>query len=351
MKTNRREEFDVLRALMIISAIILHFNNKFDLGSLALPSIFVQKQLFNVGSFFFFASGYMACKIYLPKFQKGNKKTATKIFKKSLEILFTYVGYITFMRLATGNLIPLHLYSFLFEHKFFTLVLFTFSVIFLISPSIIMIYERSKSLFLSFIFLLLGFYTFVIYAPIPENLMNSELTGILFGVGIKHLYYPIIPALIIYCLGFLIASYDGGARCQDRRSNALIWSSFLLLVIHSALCILSEYYRTIVHIKLLAPLVTSILIFISLLLIRYLLEIKKIRHALTKSEFILIGQKTLTFYVTSNMILSFLSLSEHNNILIKIVMFGCLFWLTYLVTKWSFYTDLVPKKVDGCMNS
>ena len=81
MNNRRKEEFDILRTLIIISAIILHYSNRFDLGILDFPFRFVQKQIFNVGSFFFFTAGYMAHQIYLVRFQNDAVKTIISVFE------------------------------------------------------------------------------------------------------------------------------------------------------------------------------------------------------------------------------------------------------------------------------
>ncbi|NES19735.1 MAG: hypothetical protein F6K41_12600 [Symploca sp. SIO3E6] len=342
MLIERQEEFDVLRALLIINAIIIHFHERCDLELLAIIPLFIHDQGFRVGNFFFFTSGYMGYKIYLNRF-KENKKTVIKLFKKGLQIFLLYIGYITFMRLAMGSWFPVNIYEFLFYHRFFNAVLCTFSVLFLISPIFIFIYTKSKNIFLVCTLLLFSVYAVFIYSPIPENIVNSELSGVLLGIGSKSIYYSIVPALITYCLGFLIASYDKITISEEHQSGLLLWIPFLVLTVHSVLVVLSESYRTFVNMKVLVPLVSSILVFSSLLLIRFLLLNKIIRTTLTKPEFMLIGKKTLIFFVTSNMILGFLNLSEQSPMLNKFVIFSVLLWLTYIVAAWSFYSELYKK--------
>lgn len=346
MKASRNLEFDILRTLVIISAIIIHFHQRFDLGLLAAPSMFIQKNIFNVGSFFFFTSGYMTYKIYLPRFLKSSQETTEKILKKGVEILFIYILYITFMRLATGDSILFEPYPFLFEHKFFTKVLFTFSILFLISPIVLILYAKSKQLFWSsFLFLIIIYWT-VTYLSIPEGLIDSQLSGVFLGVGANRLHYPVLPALIVFCIGFFIASYDHYFTPRVEKQKALFFVPLVLFTLHSILAILSNRYEQLINIKIIEIFVSPILVFITLLVFRQILVIGpgKVKSMLVKPEFLLIGINTFVFYITSNLILGFLSLTEQNLLVTKLALFGFLFTLTYLITSWSFWSGFYQKE-------
>ena len=343
MKNNRKEEFDVLRTLIIISAIVLHYNSRFGLGILAFPSIFVQKQIFNVGSFFFFTSGYMAHQIYLVKFQNNGVKTTLKIWKKGLEIFLLYIGYINFMRLSIGASIPTNLYDFIYDHKFYTKVLFTFAILYLVSPILIALYSRAKYLFLLLIFLLFSIYSFWFYFPISATLINSEIVGIFLGMGNKQVYYPFIPAIITYGLGFLVAAFEQQLIFKAYQLKILSWVSLSILVLHSLLIKSSTAYKYTMNLQLIELLATSIFIFLSLILTRRLLLLKTVKSILNKKAVILVGTKSLTFYITSNMILGFLSFPPDSIMLGKIIVFLLLFLLTYLITAWHFYSDYYGK--------
>jgi hypothetical protein len=339
MENSRQEEFDVLRALTIISAIILHYNDRLDLGIFAFPSRFVQAEIFNVGSFFFFTAGYMAHQIYLVRFENNSTKTTSKIFRKGLEILFLYIVYITFMRLSTGASIPTDPYNFIYSHGFYTKVLFTFSIIYMISPIVIALYSKSRQLFLTLISLILAIYCFFLYAPLPETVINSEIIGVFLGIGKSKITYPILPALITYCIGFLLVLFDKKYISRSHHSRRLFWISISILVLHSLLTISFNTYRFAMNLQPVNVLATSIFVFLCLILTRYSLMFRAINILLTKKAFILIGVKTLTFYVVSNLVLGLLSFSKESVIGYKLIVFLSLFSVTYLATAWNFYSD------------
>ncbi|WP_019507866.1 acyltransferase family protein [Pleurocapsa sp. PCC 7319] len=343
MNNRRKEEFDVLRALIIISAIILHFSNRFDLGILEFPSRFVQKQIFNVGSFFFFTAGYMAYKIYLVRFQNNAVKTTIKLLRKGLEILLVYIGYVTFLRLSTGASIPTDLYDFIYGHEFYTKVLVTFSAIYIVSPVIIALYWKSKQLCFLLISLIFSIYCVLLYVPSPETIIHSEIVGTFWGLGNKQISYPILPAIIIYFIGFYISSIEQQLISNTSQSRILSWASLPILVLHALFVASSDTYKATMNLEPIDLLTTSIFIFLSLIFMRRLLSLKIANSILTKKAIILIGSKTLTFYLTSNLILNFLTFPKESIMAGKIVVFLLLFALTYLVTAWNFYSDYYRK--------
>lgn len=247
------------------------------------------------------------------------------------------------MRLSRGDSIPIDLYSFIYEHKFYTKVLFTFSILYLVSPIIISLYSRSKYLLPLLISLLFSIYCIFLYAPIPETLINSEMGGVFFGVGDQKVYYPIFPALIIYCIGFLVSCCAQQFSFNTYRAKILSWLPLSILVLHSLSIISSSTYKSIIGSEPINLLATCVFVSLSLILTRRLLLMERINSILTKKEFILIGTKTLTFYLISNMILGFLNFPREIVWTHKIIVFLLLFSLTYLITAWNFYSDYYSK--------
>ena len=337
-KNNRMEVFDVIRAIVIISAVIIHFDEKFGLGVLALPSVFVQQRLFDVGSFFFFTSGYMAFKIYLPSMKENWKATTVRLCKKGAEIFALYVAYVVFMRFATGGLIPSDIYQFLFVHEFFNIVLFTFSIIFILSPCFMGLYVQAKPFFSGFTIFLFCIYAYVLHFGLPGQLQDGSVVGIMFGTGAKRLYYPVLPALLTYCLGLIFASFRENKKYNDMLNVIPAPILLLFLIFYASLIVISKEYGGLIVSRMFFPLTASVLIFIVLLCVERIVQIRKLHFVITNPSFLLLGRNTLVFYVTSNLLLGLMSLSKEGSLVFKSIMFIFMVSLAYLVAQWSYYS-------------
>ena len=142
---NKREiDFDLLRAFIIFSALILHYNSNIYISFLAVPSMTIQKYFFTVGGFFFFTAGYMARKVYLDRYLHSPNQISKKVFLKGLSILAMYLFYVLFMHIFTETKLPNSFISFVFDHKFFAKILFTFAILFMLTPIILYLYVNAQ---------------------------------------------------------------------------------------------------------------------------------------------------------------------------------------------------------------
>ncbi|WP_419658211.1 uncharacterized protein Dvar_71520 [Desulfosarcina variabilis str. Montpellier] len=141
---NRDISFDIFRSLIITSAIVLHFNNRFTLGVFAYPFRFIDSHLFNVGNFFFFTAGYMGYLNYYKNNKRNIQYDSIKSIKKGFYILFVYCSFVTFMRVLTNTNIPNNFFDFFWNHRFYAKVLVTFSFVYIMSPVILKIFKVNK---------------------------------------------------------------------------------------------------------------------------------------------------------------------------------------------------------------
>lgn len=336
----RNREFDISRAVFIIIAIILHYNSRFNLGFIAKPFLFFNSNFFNVGTFFFFTAGYMGHSIYLKKIENNSLGTTFKIVKKGSGILFLYIGFIIFMRLATQSAIPHHPYVFIFRHYFFTKVLFMFSILYILSPILLAIYSRSKPSFFILIAIIYIIYVF----PFSYDWLSEEWMGVLFRVGSKGIEYCLFSSLISYSIGFLFSIIDKNYISKNSNLKLFGLASILILVCHYFF--MSSYqYWPIAHSRGIYILTTSTLPFMCILMVRTLLTSKRIGTFITYTPIMVIGIKTLTFYVVSNMILGFVRYTVEPALSYKLVVFFFLFAITYLFTSWHFYSEIHAKSM------
>ena len=341
MTNSRSSEFDVLRTIIILNAAIIHFHYKFGLSLFALPVGFIQAHILNVGTFFFFTSGYMACKIYAPRFQKNKIQVSIKLIKKGAEIFIVYILYVLLMHLANGRDIPEDLYSLIYEHGFFTKVLFPFSILFIISPILIRICLYRKALIY---FLLLSSLVSAAMLGnfIPTSVVNSQLVGVTLGIGERAVFYSFYSVIVTWLLGYLVASVENEKNKLTENSTSLerrvVYISLFILVAHILQVVAFDSYRDIIDMPVIAPIVGSIMAVIFLSFTRQLLSISSAATILTQERFLLIGKNSLVFYISSNAILGLLRLPTETNLLLKLQMFGCLVITSYYISKWSFYS-------------
>jgi hypothetical protein len=184
-----------LRAAIIVSALALHFDTRFGLGDLAEPFRFIQRNIFSVGGFFFFTAGFMACRVYLPRFRGEPVRTGAHLLRKGTVLLAVYVSYVCLLRLATATPFPKGLVGFLLDHPFFVKVLLTFGLLYLLMPCVLWAAVRSRWLVVGLAAIAVG----VHHAYNPSWPMPYSLRALVFDKAM--FVYALLPSSIIAASG------------------------------------------------------------------------------------------------------------------------------------------------------
>jgi hypothetical protein len=347
----RNQEFDVLRTLIILNAFLLHFNQKYDLGFLASPSVFFQKHIFSVGTFFFFTSGFMAHRFYLKKFTYAPGNAALKLVRKGFQILLIYLAYVTFMRLMLGDQLPLDPYEYIYNHGYFTKVLFAFSVMYIVSPAIIFSYVKSPKIF--YAVLGLFFLSWILLRHhLPVQLGSTVTIGFLFGAGEKSVFYALVPTLIVYQLGFICSALSNRLTSKNHSGcpteendfnhgkkpfrNKLLAISGAILLGHTTLTIVSGRYAGISTRPEVFVVLSSIFVFLCIYIFQALLRKLTVAEWIQTKQLTIVGIESLTFYVLSNLFLGFTRLPANSHLSYKCIILATITALTWQIVTWSY---------------
>jgi hypothetical protein len=330
MTQKRAIDFDILRSVCVFNALMLHFHNNFNFKLLAIPSIIFQDYLFSVGGVFFFSAGYMARKIYFSKYSAYPNKLSKTIVFKGINLIFLYVLFVFFMRIFTDTNMPKNAFSFLFHHEYFTKVIFTFGLLYLITPLYLLLFDKHRRL-LFFIIAAMGI-AVILY---NQNwLMSSPFKVVFFDR--KLFLYPLFPSIIVYTVGFLISHFEDIKRLEITSSI----KSFLFMIIvfctHLLLCLISPTYHDLVANRQYFTFVEAIFIYIAIIGIRYLINIDLFYKYLSNPHILCIGVLSLEFYLIFNLFLGLVSLSKGSEPIIKLFGLLGIFALSYLFTFWRF---------------
>ena len=327
MNLNRNTDFDLLRALIIFSAFVLHYNSNIYIGFLAKPSWMVQKYFFTVGGFFFFTAGYMAKKVYLERFLLKPKQISKKLFIKGLTILALYLFYVFIMHIFTETKLPNNLIAFIYDHKFFTKVLFTFSLLFMFTPIILLFYVKSPKLFIiavvAIAFLVL-FYNHQLSIPVSIKKMFIDR---------KLFLYPLIPSLFVYSGGFFFANFDSKYFVPSLKITIII---ILLFCTHIFSVIYIETYSKLISNRNFFSVCEIVFPCLFLILFRYLISSDNVKKVISSPYVLCIGILSLHFYVISNLMLGLLSITKESEPVEKIIGLVGVASLSYVFTFWRF---------------
>lgn len=88
---SRNIEFDLLRSIIITSAIVLHFYNSYSLYIIVYSFQVINSQLFNVGNFFFFTAGYMGHSVYYKQHKNVIKQLPSHKFNYISIYLYVFM--------------------------------------------------------------------------------------------------------------------------------------------------------------------------------------------------------------------------------------------------------------------
>ncbi|MEW5948595.1 MAG: hypothetical protein AB1711_04200 [Thermodesulfobacteriota bacterium] len=330
-KLKKRElEFDLLRSIVILGSIILHFNTKFGLGLCALPFQYIQDNLFTVGAFFFFTAGVMAYRVYLPRFQIDKALTAKHIIFKGLSIIGVYFAYITLMRLATKTDFPAGFLNFTFSHPFFLKVLFTFGLLYILTPVFLQVaHVKQEYIYLG---LVITYIVFLVLGDVRD--MPGWLRMICFD---RHmLFYPIVPSLIVYFWGFSYGIIMANSRLSQKITGLLMGKIFLILLflylIFLAINMLFLKYIW-ANSNFVAPIREGLTIACFIVIANGLLErFDGLRSRMSSDALLCLGTESLTAYVTANILIGLIRPVSGG--MAKCIILASILTVTYLIATW-----------------
>lgn len=336
MEKKRYADFDLLRALIIISAFILHYDRRIGLDVLATPSLFISRYIFTVGGFFFFVAGYMARKVYLPKFEKDAKKTSTRVFFKGLKILLIFLSYVFLIRVFTCTNIPDNFMAFIYDHTFAMRILFTFSLLFMLTPIILYFASNHNK---TFVAMAIAMFTFVFFYN-KDWSISFEIKKIFID---RTLFaYPLIPALVVYAFGYMAGIVDNQFLSKISRMQLSVISVVLICA-----------YAILWHFGFIRnwkcfTLIESITPYISVLIVRQMRSWAFVKKYIFHPNVLCVGINSLSFYVISNILLMLLHLNHHSPLTPKLISFVAIGAIAYLFTYWhnnsSLYLHSLTKR-------
>ena len=333
MNQKRYADIDLLRTLIILSAFILHYDLRIGLGVIVTPSLFISRYIFTVGGFFFFIAGFMARNVYLPRFAQDPKETSTRIFSKGLKILLIYLSYVLLMRVFTNTTIPHDFIAFIYDHTLTLKILFTFSLLFMLTPVILYCATNHNKMFIALtiaLFMVLIFYdrSWPISFEIKKIFIDRTLSA-----------YPLIPALIIYAFGYVAGIFDKQFFNKVSRIQFFIMSAALLTAYA-----LTWHYGFMRNWKCFT-IIESITPYLMILLVRQLLSWKSVKKYVLHPNILRIGIQSLSFYVISNILVGLLQLTHHSPITLKLIAFASTGVAACVVTYWHSNSSLYIKSL------
>jgi hypothetical protein len=329
----REIEFDILRSIIIISSIILHFDTNFDIRALSSPFSFIQNHFFTVGAFFFFTAGVMAYRVYIPRYREKSFIHSLNIAKKGLIILLIYFTYITVMRLISNTEFPSCLLDYIFKHPFFLKALFSFGILYTTIPFIlVLMYRNGKVMY---------YFPILLYLIVIVSLTFLELpywTMMIFIDRSKFLY-ALLPSYIIFFIGMLFGRSLSASAIEKSPvmflDNNLALTSFIfytfLLIINSLF-----FDFTIHNHASIAPIREAMtLCFCVILFKKILLKLRPLYRLFSNQKFVSFGVESLTTYVVGNMMVALIINYCSDNLVEKVCILCSILLFTYFVSTWK----------------
>jgi hypothetical protein len=271
----------------------------------------------------------MARKIYFDRYLENPRLYSTIIFIKGLKIISIYILYVFFMRIFTNTDISQNIMSFLFEHRFFTVVLFTFGILYMLTPFFLFLFTHYKKLLILMVLML----TFLVIAydshwSIPASFKKLMLDRQLF-------LYPLSSSVVVYATGFAISHIEMNLK-KDVHSPRITLFVLAVICIHLLLISKLKSYADIVCNRQYFTLIESITPYLAIIVVRYLITMNSIYKYLSTSSVLCVGILSLHFYVISNLFLGLLSLSNESAPGIKFLGLIGVFLLSYMFTFWRY---------------
>ncbi|MGB0561507.1 MAG: hypothetical protein ACPGVO_06850 [Spirulinaceae cyanobacterium] len=310
MSASRDPRFDILRSLVILNAIAIHFHLEFDLGKLVLPAYMLQGGLFSVGSFFFFTGGYMAERVYLPRFATQACRLSRRLVQKGLSILGIYLGFLVVMYAITDVALPSQFLPVLFQEQFYTEVLLTFGLLFMLIPGLLWLRSR----FVGAIWLLLfgAIAIFAIYPQLPETPLWLD-----YLCDRQTTLYPLLTALITFFVGFLCAELDSRSQLSGQRW--LQWGAIVFVTLHLLVLVSSKAYLAFILQDPLNTLFGSVTPYLAIAALGPFVQLPRLRAILCWPPFLALGIQSLLTFVLANSLILVLPLSSEGAIGVKVL--------------------------------
>ncbi len=331
MAENKRDlEFDLLRALIIFSALILHYDINVELGVFASPSLLFEKYFFTMGGFFFFTTGYMAQKIYAPRFRSNPLGLSKSLFLKGGGILLMYLAYVYGMHILTAAKLPGSLIAFVYDHRFFTKALFTFSIVIMTLPAFLLAQKIYSGAF--WLFLITAAAAIIYYnSGLP---VSDTLKKVLFD---RELFlYPFIPSFFVLFAGFLISEF---VNKYNPGLNVSAGAAILLIAVHVILTMLWEGYADVAFNRNWFTFWEGVTPFLFILIFKKIISVERISKIASSPYVLCIGVYSLHFYFISNLLLGLSSITKKADMPLKIGGFVIILALAYLFTYWRMSAD------------
>jgi hypothetical protein len=331
---SRYIHFDLLRAIIIFSAFVIHFDEKIEIGRWAVASVFFQRYVFTVGAFFFFTAGYMASRIYLPRFQGEKIKTSIHIWQKGFFILILYAGYVLMMHLFTITPLSEDIIRLIYKHSYQTRVLVSFGLLYLLIPVILFFVVKIGKWFVFFLLLLLSA-VFIAYDPSWD--LSEGWRVVVFDRG--SFLYPMLSTLITFLFGFVIAHLEEKFEIKSySKTPAVI--ALVIIIFYIGAVISLPWFKALIRSGATFTFVESLTPYLFILVAGYVMSLPWGKSFFDRPIILCIGIKSLTFYVLSNMFLGFLLLPKHAPAPYKYLAFICIIFLAYLFTYWNYNSTL-----------
>ena len=333
MTKSRYIHIDLLRTIVIFSAFVIHFGEKMGSGQWTQPSIFVQRNIFTVGGFFFFTAGYMASRVYLPRFQEEKLKTSVHLWKKGFFILILYTAYVLMMHLFTATPLSEDFIRLVYKHAYQTRVLVSFGLLYVLTPMILFFVIRIGKWFLLPLLVLLSI-VFIAYHPSWG--LSEALRVVVFDR--RSFLYPMLPTLITFLFGFAIALLEEKFEIKAY-SKTLVIIALVIILFYIGL-ISFPWFKDLLRIRGVYTFVESMTPYLFIVVAGYVMSVEWGKYLFDHPKFLCIGIKSLTFYVVSNMFLGLLQLPPHVPSHYKYLAFFSIIFLTYLFTYWNYNSTL-----------
>lgn len=288
---SRDSRFDILRALVILNAIAIHFHLEFDLGKLALPSQMLQGGLFSVGGFFFFTGGYMAERVYQPRFQSQPGKLTRRLLQKGGSILGLYGLFLVVMYGLTGLELPATVLETIFQPRFYTEVLLTFGVLFSLIPAILWLRIRYSGAIAILLLVCSGL--FLIYPT-----LDSPSLWLDYLCDRTVTLYPLLTALMSFCVGSLCAQWDD--RTQASQKPAFQYGALAFICLHLLILTSSKSYLAIIVEQPFYTFFELGMPYLAIAALSPLLNIPQLNTLLTWPPFLALGIESLLSFMVAN---------------------------------------------------
>lgn len=333
----RDSSIDFLRSIIILNAFVLHLNSKIGLGIVAYPSRIIQGFIFSVGAVFFYLSGYFSRTIYYSKYEQNPKLLSCQLLIKGIQIILLYFLYVYSMHIITNSALPDGFINFTFHHEFFTKVLFTFGVLFIITPVYLYLYKNVISV-LYFGLLVI----FVVVVCYNTSWDISSLFKIVF-FDRKLFFYPLLPSILIYSAGFFISDLELRGKFSFYTLTSF-WIAVIALSAHLTACYLfTDYKFLVIKNRQIYTLIEMITPLMAIIVIKHLFKVRLFAELCKSKYSICIGIYSLHFYVISNMLIGLLQIRNDNDRLDKILTFFVIASLSYLCTLWKFESNALSR--------